>query len=80
MMRALVFILLLLSALLAPLPAFLLGALLYALLWRGYEVLCIGVYVDLQFGTGTIPVLYTLAAAVALVVGTCVAPFFRFTD
>lgn len=67
------------AALTLPLAVFLIGACMYALVYRGYELLCIGVCIDALFGYGghAFPYLYTSGILVILAVVLCARPYLR---
>lgn len=58
-----------------PLPFFLSGALLYALIFTGSELLIIGIVVDSIFGIEATSFIYTLSLGGLIVFATVLKPF-----
>lgn len=80
-MRIFAFIVLLIGSCLTSLPVFLFGALLYMLVWPGYELLIIGVLIDSVFGTESFSLVYTLSLGLMLVVLEVLRPYLSwYTD
>ncbi len=74
-MRIFFFILMCFLALLTPFPLFLFASLLYVFLYDGYELLLIGMYIDLVFGTTVSSYVYTLSLGGLIVAGTILKPY-----
>jgi len=79
-MRVLFFIGVLFTALYAPFPIFVCGALLYALWFSGIELLIVGMYIDVQFGHlgMTTEFLYTAVTGLILFCVESLKPYVRF--
>ncbi|MCD5382061.1 MAG: hypothetical protein LR017_01950 [Candidatus Pacebacteria bacterium] len=81
-MRFWIFIAVLIVALTLPVWCFLISAALYAL-WRpAYELLCIGVCIDAQFGVvyEGLPYLYTLSAGGIILLADMMKPLLMVYD
>lgn len=60
--RIIVFFTLLVLSTMMPLFVFVPAALMYALVWRGYELIMLGMLIDAYFGVDVVVPYYTLIA------------------
>ena len=79
-MRIFCFLGTVLIALFLPFWAFVLAALVYALVWNAYELLVLALFIDAEFGdrSQSIWYLYTLSVACILTFTLYSKPYLRF--
>ena len=81
-LRILSFSVLICIGYLTPLPVFIVGAIMYVLIWHGYEVLILAALIDAQFGV--VPSIfmftYTVSAMCIILVAHYIKPYLRFYD
>ena len=73
-MRIVSFIFLFILTTLLPLPLTVLLICAYALLWEGYELLCIAVCLDAFFGAGSLLPYFTIGTTLLLVISVWIRP------
>lgn len=79
-MHLFLFFIVILVALFLPVWAFVVGAILYALVYTPYEILILALCIDAQFGDPSrgLWFLYTLSTAVILLATVFIKPQLRF--